>query len=340
MLHFIAMAENPFGPFPQGPAKPNVPPVAPPPAPEIKIRSMASDTKSISGGAATPIPESVMMPEENEPVFRPETQVRIPAPPARFGGLVSPASPATPATTLEEEPAPQKKKSLVVIIGIVIVLGLGLLGYFVVYPLIFGGEENVVVAPPPPPPPPPPVPHQSLFLSAPDLRVEVLLESVNFVTIANSLQSLDLGTVTDPVLQEVVVLDDRKNQIPWSNYLSELLPEFTKEELGGVFTDDFTAWVYHDSKGRWPGYAVRIVKSDEAATLIKKLETANLSPLYLTPSGTLGEFKDGALSGQTVRYALGGTPGAAFEYGIIRGDILIVSTSYGGLKEGGRLLGI
>ncbi|MEK7555542.1 MAG: hypothetical protein AAB516_01850 [Patescibacteria group bacterium] len=142
--------------------------VPPPPAPAIGIRTMKSDLESIrqSGGEA-PAPQTFIpselkqeMPQPaveepkieaalnipgytgpEKPIFEPQQSVSTsqPAPPPP----VQPSIQPTPQPTQTSTTTPQATKSsalkitLLIICAILVVIGLGLLGYYVISPLIF-----------------------------------------------------------------------------------------------------------------------------------------------------------------------------------------------------------
>lgn len=295
-----------------------------PPTPEVNIRTTESDIKSIERGESMPVPESVLPPEtDKEPVFRPETQV-------------------AEGIGMEEEPPKGKKPWLWIILGVV-VIGLIVLGYFVIFPLIS--------APPTPTPslsPSPttqiitPAPHTSLFLTPVLDEARVNLQNFLLSTITNNLQLVAANRLPDNTLQEVEIADTSDSQVPWSSYLSAFLPTLTPTQLATWFEDDFTTFIFYDSKGAWPGYVAKIKNAgniDEAKATLAILETSDLSKFYLTPPGVFGQFRAGQINGKLTRYAVGGIPGAALNYGFVN-SYFIVSTSYDGLKAAAPLLGI
>jgi len=295
------------------------------PTPEINIRTTESDIKSIERGESMPVPESVLPPEtEKEPVFRPETQV----PEGMMG--------------MEEEPPKGKKPWLWIILGVVIV-GLGLLAYFVVFPLISSPPT-----PSPTPSPSPttqiiaPAPHNSLFLSPLADQTQITLQNFLLSTITNNLQLIAANRLPDNTVQEVVVVDINDSQVPWSSYLPAFLPTLTPTQLGTWFEDDFTAFIFYDAKGVWPGLVAKIKNSaniDAAKATLTILETSDLSKFYLSPPGVFGQFKNGQINGKATRYAVGGIPGAALNYGFVN-SYFVISTSYDGLRAAAPLLGI
>jgi hypothetical protein len=284
---------------------------------------MTSDLASISRGDAMPVPESVLPPEvDKEPVFKPETQ---------FGGDVSGFS-----------PAPKKSKALLWIAMGVLVVAAGGAGYFFVYPTLFSGESGVM---PPPvaftPPPAPVVSHQSLFTQPVAGSTEVRLPNTTHDAIMSSLGTIALAKLVDGSVQEVAMLDANGSQVPWKSYAPAFIPTLTSDDLGAWFEDDFTAFLYYDAQGAWPGYVARVkngVNLTDAATKLKAMESSP-SSFYLASPGAFGAFKDGKLGTVATRYAVGSTPGASFNY-IFTGSYLIVSTSFNGLKTSVPLVGL
>lgn len=302
-----------------GSSQNNQPQFGAPPPPQVGLRTMQSDIKSVERGEPTPIPESVLPPENtSEPVFRPETQL----------GETSP-----------KEGGKKKALGLVVTLLVLVILGLG--GYFA-YPIFFGAEA------PPPAPPPAPVPiisvtpHNSFFFPAAPSISEIRLSTLLGPSITNALQALSANRLADSTLQEVSILDAEGSQTAFSSFFPALAPTVPASQLPQWFEDDFTAFLFYDQDGVWPGYAAKVkngVNVDDVKSAFASLEAADLSAFYLTPPGVFGTFKSGQINGKATRYAVGSTPGASFNYGFVSG-YLVVSTSYNGLKSAASLLGI
>src|SRR3989344_2501657 len=114
--------------------------VGAPPSGEVGIRTMGSDTGSIQRGDSSPMPESVLPPQnEKEAYFKPETQVGE-------TNLTDSRSPSGSENHIEKG---GKKWVFWMVFGLVII-GVGLLGYFIVGPLLFPQSE-VVESPVPTP---------------------------------------------------------------------------------------------------------------------------------------------------------------------------------------------
>jgi hypothetical protein len=118
--------------------------ISEPPATSVTVRTMESDIKAVEQGggeltAPQPFTPSGIKPEE--PKF--EAQLGIP-------GYIGPEKPIfTSTAAISSVPAPDKKSSKWKITGIIIailiiVAGLGLLGYFVIFPLLFPAQMPAV----------------------------------------------------------------------------------------------------------------------------------------------------------------------------------------------------
>ena len=128
--------------------------------------------------------------------------------------------------------------------------------------------------------------------------------------------------------------------------LSEFLPLFIKESVGSdvapafvdlsKFEDDFTAFLYYDESGVWPGYVARIKDGEDSLVIKTRLieveSSFDLSAFYLGQPGTFKEFKDGTYNKMKTRYAVGGQSGASFNYTFFGTNTLVLSTSFNGLK--------
>ena len=320
--------ETPFASGPQdaGQGQAGNPPsgqkFSPPPQPEINVRTMASDNRSVEIGEPTPIPEAVLPPEaEKEAVFRPETQ---------------------PGAQITEEEPPKKRKALMWVILGVVVVGVGAAGYFV-YPLLFAPAPAPAEIPEPSPTAIVTVlPHQSFFVISPASKADLVLANLLPSTITSALQTLAANKLSTGSIQETAILDDQNSQIQFSSYVSAFLSGISGDQIASWFEDDFTAFLYYDDKGAWPGFAARMrngVNLDTVKINMSSIEQSELSRFYLVTPRTFGGFKDGQLNGAAARYAVGSEPGAAFNYGFF-GSYFLVSTSYDGVKTAAALLGI
>ncbi|MDO8584517.1 MAG: hypothetical protein Q7R85_00120 [bacterium] len=302
-------------PTPMAPSEMKTPP---PPGPEVRIRSLTSDaeTLSASGGAGAEAKKIRLEDLDDEtPVFAPGTIGQLP------DGVAISGNPSG---------------KLIAIIGgsIVGVVVLGLLGYYVVYPLIFtpqAPEPEPVVTPRVSAPQP--LPHVSLFPNPLPSQAQLDLPSIT----AEAIMAATVREVTNhtaPHVMDELAVFSNGGQVPFGDFLNALVPELAANTIKDLIADDFSGFAYFDNNGHWPGYVAALKPSaipSDAQTTFARLESANLAPFYIEDPGAKGEFKAGQVNGVPTRYATFTKPGASFNYGIF-GNYLIISTSFNGLK--------
>ncbi len=300
--------------------------VPPPPVPEVSVRTMQSDIKSISQGEVNPISEIVAPkagPTPSEPSFVPEVANQM----------------------LVEDDGQKSRKGLWLIIALVVVVGLAALGYFVIYPL-FGNQtviSPVTEAEPQPvvQPTPQVAAHTSAF-SASITPVPSLTAAIDPLVREKIIETLTIqaAAVTGGIT-EIALQDAAGGQIAFPSYLAALLPDFLDGLSASQYAaDDFTAYLYKDDAGVWPGYIITL-NPEGSATLnqwLTNLEKTDLSAFFLNSPGVLSTFKTGTVKGIADRFATGSTVGASFSYAVT-GTQLIINTSFEGLKQGLGLLG-
>ena len=293
------------------------PRVGPPPIPEVNIRTMASDIKSVERGDATPLPETVLPKEiQNEPIFSPET--------------------ATPDNGAVKSP---NSKWLIWTGLAVLILAGGGVAYFT---LLRPKTAPVSPAPTPITTPKPTTPIHTSFFKAPIPKDQIRLNNLLLSSVTTALQSYAATLTGTSTLKEIAIVDQDGTPASWQNYFKVFGTDISEEKLG-AFTSDFTGFVFKDDKGSWPGY-IAMLKPNSAATTVmtdmKAIETADISKFYLAPTGSFGSFKDGKIKTFATRYATGAKPGVALNYGIFGDKYFIVSTSYKGLLEAINSLGL
>ena len=306
-----------------------VPP--PPQAPEVKLRTMQSDVGSIekTGGAA-PTPEFVA-----SPIFKAETNVQLPEEKTGMSGGT---------------------KAVIWIVMVLIAIGIVAGVYFYLLPLTtetrVATSEPVAItepapAPEPAPPPTPAPSHSSQFGFPNEIIPKVTISDYSIVAILTALQNEANNTGAAGDLREIALVDSDDQQVTFSKFMATLMPELITKNLEAtlktVFKDDFTAFVYFDDKGAWPGYTVETRENVDIdiVTLqdqLKGIETASFSNLFLTPPGTAQEFRTGTVKEvHTNRFAPLSQAGASFNYGLFDGS-LVINTSYGGLLKSLELM--
>lgn len=343
----------------------NRPTPPPPPPPEITIRTMKSDLESLkeTGGSA-PTPKPFTPPELKPEAPKPMAPLPPPPPkitPSDFGapkmGTMPEIKPAV-SPIIEEEKIKTSQgglKKILLWVGIlVIAIGVGLAGYFYLFPMLFPSQEApapMITAPVIPEPeqtpagnvevpiaviPSAPAPHQSLLKSSDEIA-PALLASVNALSVTEALQTeaskkMPAGTLTE------ITFSNASGQIPSSEMMPALLPEMTSEIINNLFEKDFTAALYYDANGVWPAYILKLkleANIVEAQSIMKNLELSlNLSNLFLTAPGTpnAAGFKDGKVNEFSSRYLTFSNKNAALNL-VWSGDKFIISTSYNGLKK-------
>ena len=233
------------------------------------------------------------------------------------------------------------KKIAAVVAGVVAFLALaGAVAYFFLLPLFTGEEEAEVpvVTPPPAETPEAGFQHQSFFTKAPD-ATEVtglsVLTQAEFVAALGT----DAADQTAGTLKEVA-LTVNGSPANAEDFLALMLPG---NNLSAVLEDDFTAFVYADSNGVWPGYVFKLkegedlVVAKERAVLLES--STNLPSFYLVSPGTpaAAGFKDGEAGTAVTRYLAYSNAGASFNYSWV-GDYLVLGTSYNGFVKAVSLL--
>lgn len=257
--------------------------------------------------------------------------------------------------------AESKKKTLWWILGGAGgVIVLGLVGYFAIYPLlakIDAAPDAAVVTPTTPttpttpstpvePLPPTTTPaHVSAFVNEPEARS---IATVSLPLSRNAILEMLIKQAENakPGMTELVVADSTGAPIPFGTFIAALTPGFTEVAKANLlFTDDFTAFILKDEKGSWPGYIANLKTgfvADELRSWFASLEKSPISNFFIVSPGTVAPFKDGTVNGKYAdRYAPGSTPGASLGYLVLptQGK-MVISTSFTGLKEAIRLMGL
>ncbi|MEK7578884.1 MAG: hypothetical protein AAB456_04225 [Patescibacteria group bacterium] len=362
-------------------------PIPPPPPPEIGVRTMQSDLQSMqkSGGdapqpyiinadsaapqrpVAEPMPapqqpkitaqgytgpEAPIFQEPSEPVFTPAEQIPTPG-------------------TANNDPT-KKSGGLKIIIWIIAIIaiagGLGALGYFVIFPILFPTQiapiaqepepqpaptptipEPVIPTPEPepiiteptttaeivPPPTPEIKPHTSFFQTSTSQEI-ISLESLTLETIKNGVSSTAAKLAIND-FKELVLEKSDKTPVMLSEFLTILIPELTAEKIKVFFEEDFTAFIHVNDKGAWPGYILKLSDAGlltQAQIEISQLEISpSLKNIFINDPGAINQlFKNGKVGSTDTHYQVYSLPNAAFNYAWFN-NYLILSASYSGLTE-------
>ena len=294
------------------------------PTGDVFIRTMEEDIKA-------PKPEEVLPPEEGKDIeIKPET-------------VVPPMLEAPKIAELPELETPKKPIWLFIVGGIVIAAVSFVLGYFVIFPLVFPAKEAITVTEQPSvstipaATAPQKVEHKSLFVIQTTGISNVSVSPMDLLGISVALQSAAAVRLAEGSIKEIAILDQNNSQISYSEFLAQFLSGADKTQLEQWFENDFSAYLYYDRNGVWPGYVAKIKRNPSLQTSLEN--PSNVANFYLAPLRTLTPFKDGKINNYATRYASGSQVGAAFNYGIF-GDYFVISTSYDGLKAAIKLLGL
>ncbi len=247
-----------------------------------------------------------------------------------------------------------KKKLFWILGGVGAVIILGLIGYFVVYGL--ATSEPTVATPQVPAQPTTPIAQPALpvlpatpakttaFINdADNLATAPLQSPLNHNDIIKTLSTQ--GTSAAAGTTELV-LTTNGNPIPFSAFFAALATGFTANEKSSVlFTDDFTAFIYKDASGIWPGYVASLKPTfipEDLRAWFTALEKTPASNFFLTLPGKMAAFKDGVVGGKYAdRYATGSLPGVSLGYLMLpQQNKVLISTSFNGMKEALRLMGL
>lgn len=332
-------------------------PLVPAPQNEITMRTMASDVasmKEMGGGDPRPyVPSATPIPQTPPPPKPPEPQNKV-------NPVINPMQ----TTEIPVIPLPSQKSgnAFVIIAIILIVLGLGAIGYFYVYPKFVSTEvvevveepntEEIITTTPEViveatttatttvevPPISGLGSHISLFKTAADFSSETTLATETVTAIKDAWKGT---TVEVPVFKETVFKSTDGKILGQSKLVPLFLPSFITTSSSPLFEEDFTLFTYTDQKGVWPGIILKAkaemaTKAKEEA---KKIES-NLEwrSLFIIDPGKEQTWKDGKVGTTGARYISFATKGNALSYTWFD-DILLISTNYQGAQDAAKKLG-
>lgn len=280
---------------------------------------------------------------------------------AKSGGTFAVPKPtAQPAPVPAKTPASTDETKLIKITvfggaGTLIVGLLALAGYYLL-PLAFPPKIVPTAAPtlptsqptttlPSTPSLPSPVfSHQSFLRIPADQIIQFTLRPVSAATelqtFSQQISEALSGAEPNAVFFEIENKDADGKPLAWTNFLSFaniklLAPEFFLKN----FNQDFTAFIYKDKNGAWPGYILELTGGKNPLFFqseISKLESdsAAINAFYLNPPGaSSADFQDSQLVGEPIRTLSFEPNSAVFIYGWFHSKYLVISTSLIGLKE-------
>ncbi len=320
--------------------------VPPPPANgDVRVRTMESDARSVAmNGGAEPVPQFV-----------------TPVPPMASAPMPAQSAPVQTAPAPAPMPDVRESKSgrlLLWLVMLVVIVGVGWLSYkygLPAYRAMMPNEplqeaEAQPAAPEPsaaglaavPVPPPAVTPFGATRDALPKIETDGTTASIAGALAAEAKKAkMASGTV-----QEVAVMNAGA-PMSFDTYMGALLPEAATNGLAGVLTAGFdpvfSAYLFYDDRGAWPGYVAKInpAAQIDAATLASRMqaiETSSYKNFFLADPGTAAAFRTGQARDKYIdRFAAFGADGALFSYGIF-GDYLIINTSNNGLVKALDLL--
>ena len=294
------------------------------------MKHMADDIKITTGQGAGP---DVSIPQ------KPEPPTNLPSQP----DFISPdGMNPTPIPAGVERDSGAIRKILMIFLALVFITGIGALGYFVIYPLVFPAAGPTTNPPVVTLPNGNLAPHSSYLTSAPSAVTEVKLSDVNYPTIAGALQNESFNQLADGQYKEVRISNTR-GQVSFTAYLGGLSPAAQALALGDWLENDFTALLYYDPAGVWPVYIAKLKTGVTPGVVMTGFQAAegvlDLASFYVSSPGAFTSFKDGKVNSYSTRYNVASGAGAAFNYGVM-GNYLIISTNYNALKGVLPMLGL
>lgn len=293
------------------------------PTPNINPQPTEQDVRTMRADLGTPVGLPTF--DAEEPAFTPETTNQIPSVDqlvAQGGG---------------------SKKPLWLIGGVAGFIVLGLVGYFFVAPMFnkapstdtatpTGGKPTVT----PITPIKPVAVHKTQFINPPVATVTAVIQLTGPNDIKGVLASQ--GQMAKPGITEIIFLDRDGAPIESSKFLALFLNTVPEKELTEIMDKDLTAFIYKDNMGVWPGYVLQMKQSPTSST-DESIEGSAIKNFFVVDPGTLAPFKNGIVNNLPDRYSPGTTPGASFGY-VGTKNKLLISTSYAGMKEALRLMGL
>ena len=316
-----------------------VPP--PPTTPEVVVRTMESDIRSVQVTG-----EAVAQPVTPPPPVAPAA---VQVAPVQFPTQVAPAP--APMPDVRET---KSGRLLLWLFMLILIVGIGwgaykygLPAYRAMMPTESAPEEQTVTEPESaglsdpaalvPPAPPAITPLGTAQGTLPKIETDGTATSITAALAAEAAKTKSAsGTLT-----EVAILNAGA-PMSFATVMGALLPEAKTNGLDGILTAAFdpvfSAYLFYDDRGAWPGYIAKINPASQidVATLasrLQALEASSYKNLFLADPGTPATFRTGQARDKYIdRFVSLATEGALFSYGIF-GDYVIVNTSNNGLVK-------
>ncbi|MEK7629954.1 MAG: hypothetical protein AAB432_01040 [Patescibacteria group bacterium] len=342
-------------------------PLTPSPKPNIELRTMASDLKSLeeSGGTA---PRSYVPPPSV-----PQTQksaippVSMPTPMPMKRDVFEPPTISSASNETSLKPAPMKKSAgkkgvFAFLVTLVVLIGLGAVGYYVVYPMFMSnstpnGEENSVVSELPLTSNPPPVvseppivepvsskwlalaTHLSYFKTAADQTRSLAMPTVSLASFTSAVSFTSSST---PFFEEVVLKNSAGNIISIQEFLQLITPSFFTDEFVNSFESDATHFVFINNEGSWPGLVLKLKDGVTVGPIQDSMSKIQSDPdnknFFLTDPGVASNWQDGKVRTKPTSLVKFALPDAALSYTWFD-NYLLLSTNLAGAAEAAKRLG-
>ncbi len=261
------------------------------------MRTMESDLKSLqeSGGQSVRpyIPQEKKESISSETQVKPEETFQPPQP-----EVSSPTPPPSTSETTQPKPSFKFPKKIFFLgaLVLIVLLGGGALGYFFVYPALFGEKtaletEAPVTQPQPSPetplPPPseePALPQETqeqptssettsvseepaITFNLPSISEHLSFFKTKPETVEIKLTEPNLNALKSaiafspsetPSLKELLIKTPDDKYLAFSGLMPLIVPQFFNQETLNYFEEDYTAFVYTNSQGTWLGFIAKL----------------------------------------------------------------------------------
>ncbi len=326
-----------------------------PPPPNIVIRTMEKDIQALQqGGGELPTPQiPEELPVQPEDAFLQQTQPEpsqttpvAPPPPPTVDLTPPPSTIPTPTTPEPTPETPTGKKSFfsqplfLALLGIVGILTLGAVGYFVVFPIVQNALSPKEVGLPPAPspivqesphqespviPPPSPIAPAITLAKQADEIVELEIASSSQSELFRALQK-EISKTAATGTFKIINIKAGNQYLPSSEALQLLFDNPPISLTSGISTayNIFLYWVNPAEAHLGVYFALNPVASEAASTALREWESTldkDAARFFLErPTGKIKlEFRDGSYQNIPLRFAV-------FESGLAIDHAVIANT--------------
>lgn len=354
---------------------PIVPRPTMPPSPSIETRTFSSDLGSIRNtGGAEPVPYT---PAPAKPSTLPSGIAlgsTFPKPGGTPPSTTPPTSPGVSSSPIVPPPPVKAggKKVFAAVLSFLIVVALGAVGYFFVYPLFVEEAPAETVETPPvtlPETDTPEIPeipegdatlpeevpevsapdpwsgvsgiasHASLFRTRADTTTEVILSAPTLAAFKSALPS---GSVATPLFSEAVLKMPSGSVLPFSQLATLIAPTFFTSARLASFDEDATYFTYAAANGTWFGIVAPLKAGVPVGPIQDTMSALQSDPdlanFFLENPGEKGAWADGSVRERPTSQVSFETPGATLSYTWFDRNLLI-STNLTGAGIAAERLG-